>query len=1532
VANRSIVVALKAEVSQYQSAMKSAGQVTKAAGDASRQAGAATAQGNQKMASSATTAAAAAQKLGSAAKGAGDSLRGTVGDIDKFGQSLTKADVAAGRYVDSAGYVREANDDFVAGFKGAARAVDEAGNKLKGTVGDVDKFGNKLSEADVAMGRYVNAGGRMVEANGKMAAGFGKAREAAEDAEGSADKAASGWDRLAKTAQDNEHAWSNVSTVLLGAGAAALAGVGMAVKTFADYDKAMSSVQAATHASEADMAALGEAAVAAGADTAFSAEEAARGIEELAKAGVSTGDILGGGLSGALSLAAAGGLEVGDAAEIAASALTQFKLEGSDVGHIADLLAAGAGKAQGSVHDLGMALNQVGLVASGTGLSIEETVGGLAAFASAGLVGSDAGTSFKTMLQRLTPQSEEAAKLMEELGLSAYDSQGEFIGLSEYAGKLQGALAGMSAEQRNATMNTLFGSDAVRAANVLYEQGSAGVQKWEDAVNDAGYAAETAALMQDNLAGDLEKLGGAMDTVFLKAGSGPNDFLRSVVQGAEAAVDAVGRVPAPVLSTGAAIAGIAGTGALMAGGLMKGVAAAAELKTSMDTLGISTDGAKGKLSAVGKAAGVAAVAFAGFQLAAWAGSQGQPAIDSLDVLAQKITDAGTNALDLDAAFAHMSDGAIGSGREIGNLDEAMNLKYGGGFKNAMLGLGDALPGVENEMSHVANQFAGFDDVLSGMVESGNAQAAADGFKQITDAAERQGIPLEKIKADFPQYAAALQTAAEAATGAAEGSEAVAGGLEEVAATAGEAAPPLADIVDALSTLGLLTVDSRSAMASYQETLAGMAETAATTGGALNAMGTDFDLTTESGRAMSEAMGAVAAETWDNAEGMTALGRSTSDVQAAMKGSYDALVNTATGLGMSDENARKLAASLLGIPPGVNVDTWMSEQAKAMAGETKAAVDAIPGEKPVSVNATDNGSVGTVQAAVNGLHGKTINALVTDNGTVPLTQRQINDIHGKTTQVTVTDNGTVYTVQGKVNGVSDGDATIFVNENGVATVQAGIQNVQGKTVYIDVIQRFSSIGEHVSQSKGMLRPGLMSGGRVPALATGGRLPTIGPGTDKRDGIMGISSLTGEPTAYVDAGEWVVNRRSSDKHHRLLSAINRDDPALQSLPRFATGGRISGRIDGLSARAGEENWQWQARQLEIIKSMEYTVGKLADWDLYEDGSGWVRTMDGAMVEIADGAYTVTYAAGDTSRSMGLAAQDARWAAETAVAAGGSFQGAGGAAVNASGSFQYAGVTANATAGTFQLAGQVTQQAAQAILAATAAVNAAGQQRKAAQGGGVTARPGETNAVWRGRQDQFEQAIARQYGGIKYSDIHEDGSGQIVMDDGRLIELNDGRWKFVSRFKYGPPAHGRTVSRYATGGRIPTTGPGTEVQDGFLGISSQGVPTAMVDAGEWVINGASSTKYNALLARVNRDDPSIRHLAHHATGGRAGSREYTLTPALAAPAAGRGDVDASQIAAIVATEVGHALSRVRPMVQLGHRQFYGAMVEAEREAKRR
>lgn len=328
---------------------------------------------------------------------------------------------------------------------------------------------------------------------------------------------------------------------LASVGGLAFAGVGLAgagaAKTFADFDKAMDGVGASTGATEAELVQLGETAIKVAADTKFSAIEAAAGIEALGKAGISTADIIGGALKGAMDLAAAGEIEVAEAAELAAGAMTQFGLSGRDVPHIADLMAAGAGKAQGNVEDMAMAFKQGGLVASQMGLSLEDTTGTLAAFASNALIGSDAGTSLRTMLLRLMNPSGEAADLMQQLGINAYSATGQFVGMESLAGQLQLRLKGLSQEQRDAALATIFGSDAIRAANVLYKEGSEGIGTWIDKVNDAGFAEEQAAQRTDNLAGDMERLGGAIQEMGITAGEAANNPLRWLVQRLEELVE-----------------------------------------------------------------------------------------------------------------------------------------------------------------------------------------------------------------------------------------------------------------------------------------------------------------------------------------------------------------------------------------------------------------------------------------------------------------------------------------------------------------------------------------------------------------------------------------------------------------------------------------------------------------------------------------------------------------------------------------------------------------------------------------------------------------------------------------------------------------------------------------------------------------------------------------------------------------------------------------------------------------------------------
>ena len=337
-----------------------------------------------------------------------------------------------------------------------------------------------------------------------------------------------------------------ITTGVAAAGVAATALGVAAIKMAADFDASMSTVQANTGASTDEMAQLRQAAIDAGADTVYSATESADAINELGKAGLSTSDILSGGLSGALNLAASDGMAVGDAAELMATTLKQFNMTGAESTQVADALAAGAGKAVGSAHDLGLALNQAGMVSHSFGISMQETAGTLAAFAESGMIGSDAGTSLKTMLISLANPSTKASNLMQDLGINAYDAQGKFIGLSGLAGVLKDKLGGLSQEQRNQALATIFGTDAIRAANVLYEQGAEGIDDWTDAVSESGFAAQQAAARNNNLKGDLENLSGSFESLMISLGEGGQGPLRSLVQMLDTLVDGFSLLPAPV--------------------------------------------------------------------------------------------------------------------------------------------------------------------------------------------------------------------------------------------------------------------------------------------------------------------------------------------------------------------------------------------------------------------------------------------------------------------------------------------------------------------------------------------------------------------------------------------------------------------------------------------------------------------------------------------------------------------------------------------------------------------------------------------------------------------------------------------------------------------------------------------------------------------------------------------------------------------------------------------------------------------------
>lgn len=698
---------------------------------------------------------------------------------------------------------------------------------------------------------------------------------------------------------------------LLGAGM--LAGVGFIVKSAAQFDKAMSAVSATGNDARLNIEGLRKAAIDMGASTAFSATEAAKGIENLLKAGVSARDVMGGGLKGALDLAAAGNLEVGEAAEIAATAMTQFNLTGAQVPHIADLLAAGAGKAQGEVHDMGMALKQSGLVASQFGLSLEDTTGTLSAFAGAGLLGSDAGTSFKTMLLSLASPSEKAANLMEDLGIAAYDSNGAFVGITNLAGQLQTKLGGLSQAQRDSALATIFGTDAIRSANVLYKEGASGIQGWIDKTNDAGYAAKVARERLNNLSGDVEQLQGAFESAFITAGTGPNEALRGLTQSATGAVRAFSNLPAPVLETGVKLAALGGIGLLAVAGIGKLATTGMEVKSALDQMATSSPKAARGLRTFGKAVGIATAATVGLQLAL--GSSGKFQFTAnVDAAADALLKLGSTDVDLNRMFT-MDKGVVDGIHGFGDaLDRVANPKIYDRIGSFLDGVAGTTASATNQMR--AN-FAAVDKAISSL---GPAEAGA-AFASMRVQAEAAGVPIEDLVKLFPQYSAEVRDNANA-TGRTVRSTAELADLMsgKVPAGATESAEALAKTAKKAGGVGDEAADAKRQLKAMTEAMFGAAVAAIELEGSEDGVeaaidaataaakenGKTLDKHTEKGRNNREALRNLALANKAYVTKLVETGASTKKVDKATDNARTAFIKSAEKMGLSTKKAKELA--------------------------------------------------------------------------------------------------------------------------------------------------------------------------------------------------------------------------------------------------------------------------------------------------------------------------------------------------------------------------------------------------------------------------------------------------------------------------------------------------------------------------------------------------------------------------------------------------------------------------------------------------
>ncbi|MGP7817774.1 phage tail tape measure protein [Niallia sp. 01092] len=311
------------------------------------------------------------------------------------------------------------------------------------------------------------------------------------------------------------------SAVAIPAAAIGLAGGATAVssvKKAMDFESQLSSIQALTGMSDKELGSIKQLSLDVGSSTKYSALESAQGVEELSKSGMSTDTIKSGGLESALNLATAGGMELKDAAELMSNSLNGFKKDGMSAADASNILAGAANASSADLIDLKFGLASVGPVADGLNLSFKGTNAALAAFSNNNLQGSDAGTSLKTFLSNIQPSTEKARTAFDQLGLTLKDGQniffknGKLKDMAEVAGILHEKFKKLSDQERSATFFDLFGSDAVRAANILYKEGADGIEKMYKEMSKVT-ALEVAKKKMDNAAGAVEQLSGAFETL-----------------------------------------------------------------------------------------------------------------------------------------------------------------------------------------------------------------------------------------------------------------------------------------------------------------------------------------------------------------------------------------------------------------------------------------------------------------------------------------------------------------------------------------------------------------------------------------------------------------------------------------------------------------------------------------------------------------------------------------------------------------------------------------------------------------------------------------------------------------------------------------------------------------------------------------------------------------------------------------------------------------------------------------------------------
>lgn len=411
---------------------------------------------------------------------------------------------------------------------------------------------------------------------------------------------------LGQGATSTAQGMSQLASASAVVGTTMVAAIGASVGAAANFEQGMARVKAISNATDSEFKLLSDTAKQMGANTQFSATQAAEGLSFLSMAGFSAKDSVAA-LPSVLNLAAAGQMDLGRSADIVSNIMTGFGISAEDTGHAVDVLTKTMTSANTDLPMLGDAMKYVAPVASSLGISMEDTATAVAKMSDAGIQGSMAGTALRAALLQLNSPTGAAQKEMEKLGLNVKDASGNMLPLPQIIGRVNEKMQGMTDSQKTAAAAHLVGTEAASGFVALLKVGEQGLADYSKGLeNSAGTAERVAKIQQDTLKGAWDELTSAAEGLAIGIGEKMLPAFTEVTKGATNFVNILAGLDPKLVSAGLAAAATAAGVALLATGIAKAVSA-----VRIFTAALMTNPATMWITGVSVALGLLAGAFVG---------------------------------------------------------------------------------------------------------------------------------------------------------------------------------------------------------------------------------------------------------------------------------------------------------------------------------------------------------------------------------------------------------------------------------------------------------------------------------------------------------------------------------------------------------------------------------------------------------------------------------------------------------------------------------------------------------------------------------------------------------------------------------------------------------------------------------------------------------------------------------------------------------------------------------------------------------